>query len=804
MRRRGRILAVLLGVVCVAALLPAWAVGRPLALRVATTHQREAVRARMLRVVVYAPVGTRVRLILRAQSVTRPGTGVTSAALGLIARPRRVRVGRSGHATVHVRLTAAGVRVLSRCSSVRVYLSARRTATSLRPRRVGARTVTTTRVLLLHARRCHARRIGPASTQTILASGQGFGQGSGLGTGSGQGQDAGQDQGFGPLASPPAPPVGPNGERTLVGVASRSITPPGPEYATHVGGYGDCKGCDKTGTTAVNPGDDLRVRAMVVRRAGRAEVMATADLEGWFAGYKQGAGLGLNDLRNQVAQELSRPVSHGGQGLSMGPQDIIVSSIHCHACATVVGIWGPTNFKYLRFVYAQMRDAIEAAAASARPAALEWATADIGYVNDVLLGQLNANEGWPIDGQLSVLRATDAHTGATIGTYANVPAHGNIVHGPDSHAMSSEYFGAADRRLESHLGGVGVVGPGTLGDQTTPMQGTAAAQALAVDARLGALVGATVLHALATSAHPITDPTLGGAETYLIVPFTNPALAGSDCLSPVTAVVGIQIDRSCDPPYAVASTGLGSWFTTLRIGTIAIASQPGEAFPHVTFAMRRVLSGAQAVFTPGQAQDQLGYYYEPFAFPTTFVYSADHNIFHASMFLAEANTQAQIPNGTKLGFAVTPSASDPTGNDFTRIQHPGVQVFAYPRPQGAAAAGGLSVPIGVYRAPARCQSANPLPTPACSASADPGPATVDFGDGSPLARAASPPGGPFACCIDLRHTFPHPGAYDVRATLPTGESWTSTVHVQTPFLLYNQAHYPVAGTVLPSPGQSGR
>lgn len=801
MRRRGRILAVLVGVLCLAGLLPAWAGARPLGLRLATTQQLEAARARVLRVVVYAPAGTSVRLILRAPSVARPGTGATSTVLGLIARPRGVSVGRSGHTTAHVRLTAAGLRVVNRCRSVRIYLSARPTATSLSGRHVGARRVTTTRVLLLRAQRCHARRLRPGSRQTAPS----FSQGSGQGTGVGQGQDAGQDQGFGSLASPPAPPVGPHGERTLVGVASRSITPPGPEYATHVGGYGDCKGCGGTaGTTAVNPGDDLRVRAMVVRRGGRAEVMATADLEGWFAGYKQGSGLGLNDLRNQVAAELSKPVSQGGQGLSMGAQDIIVSSIHCHACATVVGIWGPTNVRYLRYVYAQMRDAIEAAAASARPAALEWATSDIGYVNDVLLGQANANEGWPIDGQLSVLRATDARTGATIGTYVNVPAHGNIVHGPDSHSMSSEYFGAADRWLESRLGGVGVVGPGTLGDQTTPMQGTAAAQALTVDARLGALVGASVLHALATAAHPITDPTLAGAETYVVVPFTNPLLAGSDCSAALTSVVGIEIDRSCDLPYAVNAAALGSWFTTLRIGTIAIASEPGEAFPHVTFAVRRVLSGAQAVFTPGQAQDQLGYYYEPFAFPSTFVYSADHNIFHASMALAEANAQAQVPNGTSLGFAVTPSASDPTGIDFSRIQHPGVQVFAYPEAQGAGAPGDLNVPIGVYRAPARCQSANPLPTAVCSSPGEPGPATVDFGDGSPSVQAASPPRGPFACCLDLRHTFPRPGAYDVRATLPSGESWTSTVHVQTPSLLYNQAHYPVAGTVLPPPGQSGR
>jgi hypothetical protein len=596
---------------------------------------------------------------------------------------------------------------------------------------------------------------------------------------------------------PPAPPLGPGGVRTLAGAAERSITPPGPAFATHVGGYGDCKGCDKTGgTTEVNPGDDLRVRAMVLRRGPHAVVLATADLEGWFAGYKQGSGLGLLDLRRQVASELSRPVSQGGQGLAIGPEDILVSSVHCHACPTVVGIWGKTNLRYLHFVYQQMRLAIEDAAARARPAALQWARADIGYVNAVNVGSVNANEGWPIDAQLSILRAADARTGRTIATYANVPVHGNIVHGPDSHKMSSEHFGAADRWLEHHLGGVAVVAPGTLGDQTTPMQSTPSGQALAVDARLGALVGSTIQTALGAHAHPITDPTLAGAEQYVVLPFTNPALSGSDCQASITQIVGIEVDRSCDPPYAYNVASLGVWFTTLRIGPIAVASEPGEAFPHVSFAVRRVLSGAAAVFTAGQAQDQLGYYYEPFAFPTTFVYSADHNIFHASMALAEANAQVQIANGRKLGFSVTPSAIDPTGNDFTRVFHPGVQTWAYPQAEGSPAPTGETVWIGVYRAPARCSA---LPT--CST--DPGPATVSFGDGSPTTIVRTAAGGsPYTS--EFEHTFPRAGDYRITATLPSGETWTSTAHVTSPWIVTNTPHYPQPGTVFDSPGQAGR
>lgn len=741
--------------------------GAAVRLHLLTVAQRGAVGLGVLRLSVRAPAGSRLRLSARAR---RTGRHASSRSPGAIVRGATVRLGGHGSTTrtVLLRLTPTGRRVLSRCVTVRVIVSAR----VLRGHGRSSRAfVAASRILALDPARCPS-----AGRQLAGLAGE---PGVGL---------------------PTTPPVGAHGERTLVGAATRSITPPDPEYATHVGGYGDCAGCDKSGgTTEVNPGDDLRARAVVIRRGAHAEVMATADLEGWFAGYKQGPGLGLNDLRQQVASELSRPVSQGGQGLAMGPQDIIVSSVHCHACPTVVGIWGKTNVRYLKFVYDQMRIAIEQAAAQARPAALQWATADLGYVNGVVLGLANANEGWPIDGQLSILRATDAATGQAIATYANVPAHGNIVHGPDSHKMSSEYFGAADRWLEAHTGGVGVVGPGTLGDQTTPMQGTDSSQALEVDSRLGALVGSTVADALARHAHTITDPTLAGAEQYLVLPFTNPALSGSDCQASITKVVGIEIDRSCDPPYAINVAGLGVWFTTLRIGTIAVASEPGEAFPHVTFAVRRVISGAQAVFTPGQAQDQLGYYYEPFAFPTTFVYSADHNIFHASQALAEANAQVQVANATKLGFAVTPSAIDPTGNDFTRLAHQGIQVWAYPPPlrAGLGSGPGDTETVSVYRAPARCSAA-----PGALCSSDPGPAIVDFGDGSPKLTVSSRPGR-FDCCIDTTHTFPHPGDYDVRATLASGETWLSTVHVRSPWLVTNTAHYPQAQTVFSSPGQSG-
>ncbi len=692
-----------------------------------------ALRNGQLKIRVSAPRETifRLSIVGRPYPMGRAGPRVTLV-------PTRVYQVRRRSSILRVPLTARGRRLFSKCEDVQVSIVVRR--------------------LSLGGKRTHA--IG-RSRRTLEESSHCHG---------------------GP--PPPAhkwPPPTPGAATFIVGAAKRSIKPPSAVYATHVGGYGDCLHCP---TTDVTRGDDIDVRALVVRQGKRAVVLVSADLEGWFAGYKQGPDLGLTDLRTNVASDLT------AAGLDGHRSDVIVQSVHCHACPTVVGIWGPTNLTYLRYVYAQTRAVVQDALKRARPAVLAWQTGDIGYVNDVVVPQANANEGWPIDAQLSILRAVNAKTGAPVATWAEVPAHGNIVFGPHQHSMSSDYFGAADRWLEARLGGVAVVGPSTLGDQTTPMQGDSDPKhVLGVIARLGALVGSTVEVALRDKPHVITDPTVSSAETYLAVPYTNPVLSGDDCNSAIARVVGIPLDRSCDPPYSVSAALLGVWFTTLRIGPVAIASEPGEAFPHVTFATRRVISGAQAVFTPGQAQDQLGYYYEPWAFPTTFVYSADHNIFHASMALAAANEQVEIPNGRALGFTVSPSASDPTGNDFTRVTKPGVQAWGYPQPLGTARPPGERVWIGVYRGSARSTQIG-----AGGEAPDP---VIDFGDGSPRVTVSSPAGAS-KCCIELQHTYPSAGDWKVTAALPgTGESWTTTVHVLDPYTVWNSVRYPAHGVLGP-------
>jgi hypothetical protein len=547
-----------------------------------------------------------------------------------------------------------------------------------------------------------------------------------------------------------------------VGAATRSVVPPDPARATHVGGFGTCEGCP---TTDVREGDPLSARAFVVADDDRSSAVAVAvvDNQGWFAGYDDGPGLGITDLRTEVADELARPEAEGGLGVDMGPEDVIVQTTHCHSCPDVTGIFGELNPDYLRFQYEQTRDAILDAARSAEPAHLEVATGDIAFLNNVVTGQPNSYEGWPKDGQLPILHASHADTGEPVGTYVQVPTHENIVFAPRSTEMATGYFGPAARWIEAELGGTAVVGPGTLGDQVSPMQGSGGPPGVyeTVD-RVGGLVGAQATAALEADGRPVQDGTVDGAEQHLVVPLTNPALLAGAC-TPAGAAIGLEIERSCQPPYAYAGA-VGTWATALRVGDVAIASEPGEAFPHVSSAIRDTVEGAETVMTAGQAQDQLGYYYEPWALPFTFVYSVNHYLFNVGPTLAEENVQAHAANAALLGFETVPTPADPVGVDLTRTREAGVQVVPFPNPLGvedpSPEGDPVTVPVGVFTEDARLGDE------------EDGEVHLDFGDGTPTETRVDRWG---------THTFPEPGTYDLQATMPSADaSWSITVHVEGP------------------------
>jgi len=575
-------------------------------------------------------------------------------------------------------------------------------------------------------------------------------------------------------ADPPTTTPGGNAPGAVfrIGGASRSITPP-PGVEVDVGGYGTCDGCP---TNAVRDGDDLKARAIVVSDGADAVAVVVVDCQGWLAGY-EGEAPGALEGRRRAAQSLETRL-----GVDADAADVVIQATHSHAAPANLALWG-TSPDYLDFVADRTAAAVAAAADSAEEAVLEVGVGDIGYVNNVTIGQANTFEGWTKDTRLPVLRARAAGsgnerpgTGRTVAIYAQVPAHENIIYGPGVSELSSGHFGAAARWLEAEHGGTAVVGPGTLGDQVTPMQGDTTElpdgrpRAYQVVERLGALTGSTASTAI-RSGRIVQDGTVASADEHLKVPASNAALFAANCTAAGEAA-GFEIDRSCEPPFAYGNV-IGTWATTLRLGDVVIASKPGEAHSHVSAAIRDAYPHA-TVFTAGQAQDQLGYFYAPWAFPATAIYSVNHHYLNVSQTLADQTVDGHVLNSRRLGFEGRPQLLDPRAADYSRLFDPGVQVTVFPNVRTVSRdTDGVTVPVGVYTAGARAGTENA------------GTPVVDFGDGT----TETWDGGTYGL-----HTFPDPGTYEVTARIPEGESWTACVTVEDEHHVHAEAAYPNLGT----------
>jgi hypothetical protein len=113
--------------------------------------------------------------------------------------------------------------------------------------------------------------------------------------------------------------------------------------------------------------------------------------------------------------------------------------------------------------------------------------------------------------------------------------------------------------------------------------------------------------------HPLTDGTIDGAEEYVVSPVANPAVAGLTYgdeipggFGPISAITGISpADRALRPPFALGAA-LGTWVTAIRIGGLALISEPGEFFGSIRDAWARSIAAPEGVYVVGAAQDFLG------------------------------------------------------------------------------------------------------------------------------------------------------------------------------------------------------
>ncbi len=605
-----------------------------------------------------------------------------------------------------------------------------------------------------------------------------------------------------------------------VGAAVANINPP---YPVYMGGYA---GGPKGGTLArhIDPGtgrpESFTVRAISIASGGRVLEFATVDTQGYFAGYQEGP-YGISNVRAAVAGYLRH---HGDR--KAAASDIMVSSEHEHASPTVIGIWGPPShqLRYLREVAARLTAVLEQAYRDARPATLSWGHGNAPWVADRVIPEGNAFEGWPRDGSIGTLWARDARTGATIALYATEPGYPNIVYGPGDMigpkstaeaVLSSDFPGYAEAYIERRLGGTAIVTPGTLGNETGPLQTDSAPspdlrpQTYSVHGRnvrwrqtrgfddelhMGRLIGNLVLGSLAHGA-TIRRPVLRAAQRYILTPVDNPALIALDEGDKVDGeflfgtITGGQIypaDRSFNPPYG-AGAALATWVTSFRIGDLLFSSMPGEFFPEIHAAWDQGIHGPTGNFVVGAAQDFLGYEYPAYAFPFT-LEGSDEHIFNPSVTLGDQVVRAGEQNAHALGFGVNYTSNAEVSalkNRYLRAFKPGVQILAFPNAGDLAADGsGFSPTLEGVSQAARVSS-----TGACVADPDSPcplpPAPMDgfhwsFGDGS---HAVTPPQvfarawfSPF-----LHHRYCAAGTYrltvSARDQSGQGDRMTLPIHV---------------------------
>jgi hypothetical protein len=456
---------------------------------------------------------------------------------------------------------------------------------------------------------------------------------------------------------------------------------------------------------------------------------AIVDSQAYFAAYQEGPNYGITSVRQQASAQMSR------LGPAMSRADIIVQGTHSHSAATLEGIWGPVPLSYLKLVHDQTVAALVAAARTARPAQLQYASVEAPELDNSATAQYDSFPGWTQDGQLSVLRAVTPRSGATIATFVNVPAHPDIVCGACLKTLTADYLGAVRDALDRRLGGVTVATPATLGREESPVQATGIGEMRWFARVVAALAGAAL-----ERPHWITDSTIGAAESMAEIPGANPALLAlveanhlpdSAKQQLLSASGEYPIDRQDTPPYQSGSL-IGTYLTALRIGPLAYLSMPGEPFPEVRLTIAGAVHGAAMIVALSKGQDDLGYFYPSWVYPFTEVYPTDQGTFSVAPQAGDQVIEGQLANIGHLDFPTAGFAVPaPLPTDYAAALRPGLQALASAPVGDANAHGRRLVTLQAIYAPAE-QDGEPLA----------GQLHWSFGDGTTAVSPALSFGGP--------------------------------------------------------------
>lgn len=536
------------------------------------------------------------------------------------------------------------------------------------------------------------------------------------------------------------------------GAAAVNINPDDPQYP---GGYDYMAGPFKE----VN--DPLEVRAFMVGQGKSAAVLISADSTGWFSAYHSSVlePYGIDATREAIAEQLNN------RGYSITAENVIINSTHAHSTPTLVGIWGPVDWQYLKKV---STSAVAAAVTAAETAKKSELWAGTGSVRSLVWqnGQgTNHPDGYEADNQLPIIWARDPDTGATNALYANIPNHPDQFRASAHGKFSGEVPGYVRQVLDEQNGGTAVIAAGTLGRQEPPGAVNEYSEVIPQ-----AEFNINQIQQTMAAATPVTKGGIDASQRrfttradnddllLLINGFSKPPGICMDSAGFCT------IPRSKEPDYySPANDGKPATVTAsthmIRIGDLLIGSNPGEAFPEVNRAIRQSIDGPRQIHMAGLT-DMLGYYYRRSDYNAQQIGSSNFDTYNVGPDLGQDNAEAAVAAASDLGFPTTaPTVAAEYDPDVEK--KPGVQW--YPNRTESA-----DPTVSIYGAAARSQDKK-----------TPEPATIewDFGDGKTATTAEGE---------RFDHTFPGPGTYEVTATV-SGEhevdhqvrirTWTDTITI---------------------------
>lgn len=318
--------------------------------------------------------------------------------------------------------------------------------------------------------------------------------------------------------------------------------------------------------------DDLFVRALALKDEKTILVLAALDLIGFFRPY---------------ALEIAHHVQEKAPGVQ-----VIVASIHNHHGPDTMGLWGPdqktsgVDPAYLAKLKDKIVVTILASLAKMQPSTLKATSVNVPGVAK------NARDPEIVDDELTLAQFCNPKTGKPLTSLYNFPCHPEVLWEQNPH-ITADYPGVLRHEVEIATSAPCIFFSGTLGGMMTP---DVTNHSFEEAEAMGKTLAKAGLDALAEITMSNQSPTISLQKQEVNIKLTNISFK-------IAFRTGLLPDTRNKKGEIVTEANL------VKIGSLWLATVPGEMLPKLGMALKTRLRGAGAGVAGviGLANDELGY-----------------------------------------------------------------------------------------------------------------------------------------------------------------------------------------------------